>query len=66
MCKLFYEIMYFSEKDLKNYKKYITENNIPNGFFVWSDICIDFRKHHPIISKIPFLNWYIFKKYLKS
>lgn len=66
MEKLFYKIMYFSEKDLKNYKKDITEKQIPNWLFVLSSVCIDFRERYPIISKIPFLNWYIFKKYLKS
>lgn len=66
MVNLFYKIMYFSKKDLKKYKKDITEKQIPNWLFILSSICIDFREHHPIISKIPFINWCIFKKHLTS
>lgn len=66
MINLFYKIMYFSKKDLKKYKKDITEKQIPNWLFVYSAVCIDFREHHPIISKIPYLNFYVFYKMIKS
>lgn len=51
-------------KNVLEFNKYRC-NPFPNIQFTMF-FSFDFRREHPIISKIPFLNWYIFKMYFDS